>query len=62
MELVIYNRWGEMVFKTNDQTNAWDGTYKGELLEPAVFIYILTVKTTEMAKPKLDKGNITLLR
>lgn len=43
MELVIYNRWGEKVFSTTDQSIGWDGTYKGQLLSPDVFGYYLTV-------------------
>jgi len=30
---MVYNRWGNMVFKTNsaDAANGWDGTYKGTI-------------------------------
>ena len=26
----IFNRWGELIFESNDITKGWDGTYKGE--------------------------------
>jgi len=33
MEFKIYNRWGELVFETNDITKGWDGTFKGKASE-----------------------------
>ena len=29
-EMLIYNRWGELVFASNTKDSGWDGTYKGE--------------------------------
>jgi len=60
MELVIYNRWGEKVFSTTDQSIGWDGTYNGQLLSPDVFGYYLTV-TCPNEETYTKKGNITLL-
>jgi len=60
MELVIYNRWGEKVFSTTDQTIGWDGTYKSQLLAPDVFGYYLSV-TCPNEETYTKKGNITLL-
>ena len=31
---VIYDRWGEVVFRTTDPEQGWDGTYKGQLVPP----------------------------
>ncbi len=41
MDLVIYNRWGEKVFHTTNQGDGWDGTYKGTVLPPDVYNYLL---------------------
>jgi gliding motility-associated-like protein len=57
----IYNRWGEKVFETNDQTIGWDGTYKGKPLAPDVYGYFLRVKCLNNEDYE-QKGNITLLR
>jgi len=57
----IYTRWGEKVFETRDITNGWDGTYKGEKLSPAVFVYYIDAVCID--KQRLQKkGNISLLR
>ncbi len=61
IELLIYNRWGEQVFKTNDINVGWDGRYKGELLSPDVFGYGLKFKCFEK-REYAKKGNISLLK
>src|SRR5690606_29582992 len=60
MELHIYNRWGEKVFTSTDQSIGWDGTYKGEKLQPDVFGYYVNIGCPN-GKSYFKKGNITLL-
>jgi gliding motility-associated-like protein len=38
--LVIYNRWGEVVFRTTDQHLGWDGTHKGVRLPSGTFVAV----------------------
>ena len=57
----VYNRWGEMVFETNDIHTGWDGIYKGELANPDVFAWYLTAKCYNGDELK-KKGNVTLIR
>ncbi|CAA9479125.1 MAG: CBM44, partial [uncultured Segetibacter sp.] len=40
----IYNRWGNLVFETNDRTQGWDGTYKGSTQPKEVYHYVLAVE------------------
>lgn len=61
MVLKIYNRWGELVFETDDQTVGWDGTFKGELVDPAVFVYHLSVICVD-GQEYFKKGNVTVIR
>jgi gliding motility-associated-like protein len=61
MIFAIYDRWGEKVFESNDQNKCWDGTYQGNPLNPAVYVYYLEAilyDGTEIRK----KGNISLIR
>ena len=38
----IYNRWGSLLFESNDYINEqWDGTYEGEELPVASYYYII---------------------
>jgi gliding motility-associated-like protein len=61
MNLKIFNRWGELVFETEDQTIGWDGTYKGEPQELDVYVYTLNA-VLDTGDKVSKKGNITLLR
>ncbi len=61
LSLRIFDRWGNMVFETEDSRNGWDGTYEGELLKPAVFVYILKGLCVTQ-EPFYKQGNITLMR
>ncbi len=61
INFVIYNRWGERVFETNNINNGWDGRYKGVKAKPAVFVYYLEATCIDGQKFK-KKGNITLIR
>ncbi len=56
----IYNRWGEMVFETNDPKQGWDGTYKGKLQPLGSYVYFLQVNCGVCNFFK--KGDVTLIR
>lgn len=59
--LKIYNRWGELVFETNDLNSSWDGTYKGEACPQDNYTYISSgVRYNN--EPFYLKGIMTLLR
>jgi gliding motility-associated-like protein len=60
-ELLIFNRWGGLVFKTSNQTEKWDGTFNGEDCSSDVYVYLIKYKfPTQEAKNAY--GDITLLR
>jgi len=61
IDFKIFDRWGELVFETNDQSVGWDGTFKGEKLDPDVYVYHLKVICFD-GQENLIKGNITLMR
>lgn len=53
----IYNRWGGLVFRTEEITFGWDGANAVEGVYAVVVHY-----TTRGAKPKTVKGSVTLIR
>lgn len=61
LEFSIFNRWGELVFETRDQSIGWDGSYNGKIAEPAVYVYHLRVRCGD-GQNYFTKGNITLIR
>jgi len=40
-EIYIYNRWGNLVYKGNNNKQDWDGTYKGKELPVGTYFYRL---------------------
>lgn len=61
LEFRIFNRWGELVFESNNPNIGWDGTYKGVLQEMEVYTYTVDALLINQQRVPL-KGNITLLR
>ena len=50
--LMIFDRWGDTIFENkdfspNDLTSGWDGFFKGELMNPAVFVYVAEIEFTD---------------
>ncbi len=43
----VFNRWGECVFETSDQSIGWDGNWRGGKCETAVFTYVMTGTKTD---------------
>jgi gliding motility-associated-like protein len=61
LQFIVYDRWGEKVFETTDNTQGWDGKFRGKDMEPAVFMYYLKAKMNNDEELKW-KGSITLVR
>jgi len=59
--LVVYNRWGEKIFESNDPAVGWDGTYKGKLQPPDAYGFYVEV-TCFGGLRFAKKGNVTLVR
>jgi len=60
-ELDIYNRWGENLFSTKDQSIGWNGYFKNQLCETGVYIYKIKVVFLNGEEQKII-GQVTLVR
>ncbi|CAN5174954.1 hypothetical protein BH09BAC5_BH09BAC5_20960 [soil metagenome] len=61
MDFEIYNRWGEKVFFSGDPAVGWDGTWRGQPCEAAVFTYLLRVTLND--DTQIDRqGTITIVK
>ncbi len=58
---VIFDRWGNKVFESNDENVGWDGRYKGKPAVSGVYIYLVTVKLIDN-NTQTVKGDFTLIR
>lgn len=61
MRLVIYDRWGKIVFETTNKDEGWDGTFNGSDLAPDVYAFVLQV-TCSNGVEYGTQGNVTLIR
>lgn len=62
---LIYNRWGQLVFESNDQSHLWDGTINGTPCPAGIYFYTITYEIgTDPAYRirKVKKGSVYLLR
>ena len=62
--LKVYNRWGEQIFEQtdiqpNDYSVGWDGFFKGEKMNPAVFVYFAEIEFKDGRKI-IYKGDVAL--
>jgi gliding motility-associated-like protein len=59
--LMIFNRWGELIFESNDVKVGWDGYYRGKLCQQDVYVW--KVKAKFLDGTSITKaGDVTLLR
>ncbi len=63
-EIVIFNRWGEPVFKSNSMNFAWEGTRNGTILPPGAYTYVMRFSSTldSTIGQQEQFGSITLIR
>jgi gliding motility-associated-like protein len=62
-ELKIYNRWGQLVFTSNDVSFGWDGTIDGKAAAGDVYVYQITYQgyQNKVLKTFTQMGNVTLV-
>ncbi|MCS6819114.1 MAG: gliding motility-associated C-terminal domain-containing protein [Chitinophagales bacterium] len=61
-KLQIYNRWGELIFETDNPKIGWDGIYKTHEQGIGVYAWTAEYQTFNMKKSKFVSGNVTLVR
>ncbi|MBK6952638.1 MAG: gliding motility-associated C-terminal domain-containing protein [Crocinitomicaceae bacterium] len=61
MRFSIYNRYGQLVFQSDDQKIGWDGYLNGRPENPGVFVWYLEYSLVD-GSSNSKKGNVTLLK
>ena len=61
LDFSVYNRWGEIIFHSNQSGDCWDGKYKGVDQNAGAYIYIIKAKTA-CVDSILRKGTFVLIR
>jgi gliding motility-associated-like protein len=64
-KLMVYNRWGEKIFETDDLSIGWDGKYKGDLSPYGLYVWELEAKDKNgkaMLNDNQKRGVVSLVR
>lgn len=59
--LLIFNRWGEIIFESHNADIGWDGTYGGVLMQDGTYTWKIEFKTTTSDERKVVVGHVNLL-
>jgi gliding motility-associated-like protein len=60
--LLIFNRWGEVLFESNNAEVGWDGTYGGQIVQDGTYVWKITYKIDGVDKRQEATGHVTLIR
>ncbi|MFN6014118.1 MAG: gliding motility-associated C-terminal domain-containing protein, partial [Flavobacteriales bacterium] len=60
--LMIFNRWGELIFETDQIGEGWDGTYRGNICQDGVYTWKFKVMNSITDRKEEHVGHVTLLR
>lgn len=59
--MIIYNRWGQVIFTSQNITKGWDGTYKGHPVNQDSFVWVVSITDINGRKTNLQ-GTVTVIR
>jgi gliding motility-associated-like protein len=60
-EVLIVNRWGQIVYQSTNPNFAWDGSFEGAPCQEDAYVYLVTAKGYH-GKTFSIKGSVTLIR
>jgi gliding motility-associated-like protein len=63
-QMLIFNRWGEIIFESIDKNIFWDGNYIGEPMPIGVYPWIITYEgdSKEYKGPYKMEGSVSVIR
>lgn len=63
-EMLIFDRWGNLIYKTNDINKPWDGRVKqkGEEVQEDVYVYKIRVTEFDSKKEHLFEGLVSVVK
>ena len=64
-EMTIFDRWGNLVFRTTDLNQGWDGTINGQNAPQGVYVWQFKYAATDesgIITERIESGDVTLVR
>ena len=59
--MTIFNRWGELIFESNNMNIGWDGTYDGKPSPDGTYIWVIEYSDNSYVEHRIN-GHVNLLR
>ena len=44
LQITIYNRWGELMYSSDDKNGGWDGTFMGKQVQQGAYLYLIKAR------------------
>lgn len=60
--LKMFNRWGEIVWESNNPEVGWNGSYRGQIVPDGTYVWIMECKDAWNDKKYTFNGHVTILR
>jgi len=60
--LQIFNRWGTLIFESQDYNIGWDGTYQGVIVQEGTYIWKIEFRENQTDITHREFGHVTVLK
>lgn len=61
-ELLIFNRWGQLIWESRNPYSKWDGTYNGMKCQDGIYFWTVTYGVEKTDERKQIQGHLTIIR
>jgi len=61
-QMLVFDRWGQVVFETYSASEGWDGTYKGKRLTTGTYLWRIVFGESTTDSNHLITGNVSLIK
>jgi gliding motility-associated-like protein len=58
----VFNRWGELLFRTMDSSAGWDGIFNVQVHPPGTYVWVIQYQDGLSKKVELARGTVELIR
>jgi gliding motility-associated-like protein len=58
----VYDRWGQLIFETNNWKHGWDGSFKGTPQPAGIYVWFLSFTDRDTKEHRQMKGTAALIR
>lgn len=62
IRFTVFDRWGNMIFRSSSYDDSWDGTFRGKVCTPGVYIWYVELGSTGNLPSQVLKGDVTLIK